>query len=223
MGRAGDTEGRMVTGELAFMAARLFTLESRRQVNRLSERLDEALGTIEEMRTLISEHEESIGSLSDRVRILEGRDRGRRLRGRRSSRSSGSSYPPSWGSAEADGSVGDSPFGTPQLRAGMVGNGVDDPYRLVLVEPVEDVMPPPREGDIPPTEGDVAEPNPGIQEGLQARLDRRFDHWVRHGGDPEGTSEERETYWSRVFESRPSVPVPAYPEPPSYRSASPPS
>ena len=33
MGHAGEAEGRMVTGEMAFLAARLFALESRRQIN----------------------------------------------------------------------------------------------------------------------------------------------------------------------------------------------
>ena len=46
MGRALEVEGRMVTGEMAFMAARLFALESRRQINRVSERLDVVEQTI---------------------------------------------------------------------------------------------------------------------------------------------------------------------------------
>ena len=46
MSWALEIEGRMVTGEMAFMAARLFALESRRQVNRVSEQLDAAEQTI---------------------------------------------------------------------------------------------------------------------------------------------------------------------------------
>ena len=81
MGRAHELESRMVTGEVAFLAARLFALESRRQINRVNERLEGALETIEEMRTLITEHEETIGSLDQRVRDLERQVRMRR-RGR---------------------------------------------------------------------------------------------------------------------------------------------
>ena len=33
MGHAGEAKGRMVTGEMAFLAAWLFALESRRQIN----------------------------------------------------------------------------------------------------------------------------------------------------------------------------------------------
>ena len=81
MGRALEVEGRMVTGEMAFMAARLFALESRRQVNRVSERLDVAEQTIREMRELITEHEAEVGSLNTRVSSLENRlrRRGRRV------------------------------------------------------------------------------------------------------------------------------------------------
>ena len=87
----------MVTGEMAFMAARLFALESRRQINRVSERLDAAEQTIREMRELVTEHEAEIGTLNTRVRSLEDRCRrqGRRveIRGRDSSGSS--ARPPS--------------------------------------------------------------------------------------------------------------------------------
>ena len=47
MGRVHKLESRMVTGEVAFLAARLFALESQRQINRVNERLGEALDTIE--------------------------------------------------------------------------------------------------------------------------------------------------------------------------------
>ena len=73
MGRALEVEGRMVTGETAFMAAHLFALESRRQINRVSERLDAAEQTIREMRELVTEHEAEIRSLNTRVRSLEDR------------------------------------------------------------------------------------------------------------------------------------------------------
>ena len=71
----------MVTGEMAFMAACLFALESRRQINRVSERLDAAEQTIREMRELVTEHEAEIGTLNTRVRSLEDRlrRRGRRV------------------------------------------------------------------------------------------------------------------------------------------------
>ena len=52
MGRAHELESRMVTGEVAFLAAWLFALESRRQINRVNDHLGEALGTIEDMRTV---------------------------------------------------------------------------------------------------------------------------------------------------------------------------
>ena len=103
-------------------------MESRRQINRVNKWLEEVLGTVEEMRTLITEHKETIGSLSQRVRILEGQVRMRRRRDRWSSGNSGG---PST-------STGDSSYGSPQLLAGMVGDGVVEPYWLVLVEPVEE-------------------------------------------------------------------------------------
>ena len=46
-------------------------------------------------------------------------------------RSSGSSGGPST-------STGDTSYGSPRLLAGMVGDGIEEPYRLVLVEPVEE-------------------------------------------------------------------------------------
>lgn len=49
MSRAGDLEGRMVSGEMAFLATHLFALESRRQINCLSEQLDRAENTVSEM------------------------------------------------------------------------------------------------------------------------------------------------------------------------------
>ena len=72
---AGELEGRMVTGETAFMASCLFVLESRRQMNRLSERLDEADQTLWEMRDLVTEHEAEIGFLNTCVQSLEERNR----------------------------------------------------------------------------------------------------------------------------------------------------
>ena len=130
MGRAHELESRMVTGEVAFLAARLFALESRRQINRVNNLLGEALGSIEEMRTLITEHEETIGSLGQRVRDLEREARMRRMGRGRVRRSSGSSGGPST-------STGDTSYGSPRLLAGMVGDGIAEPYRLVLAEPVE--------------------------------------------------------------------------------------
>ena len=94
MGHAGEVEGRMVTRGVAFLAACLFALESRRQINHVNKQLEEVLGVIEEARTLITEQEETIESLSDCVQILEGRDWMRRRRDR-SSWSSWSSGIPS--------------------------------------------------------------------------------------------------------------------------------
>ena len=90
MGRFCEAESRMVTGEVAFAAAHLFALESRRQINHVNEWLEEALTTIEEMRGSISGHEETIRSLNDRVEMLEEQVRRRRRRVHQS-RSSGSS------------------------------------------------------------------------------------------------------------------------------------
>ena len=95
---------------MAFLATRLFALESRRQINCVNEWLEEVLGMIEEMRTLIMEHEETIGSLSQRVQILEGQEWVRRRRAR-VSQSSGSSG----GSGGPSTSTGDSSYGSPQL------------------------------------------------------------------------------------------------------------
>ena len=73
MNHAEELEGRMVTGETAFMATRLFALESRRQINRLSGRLNEAETTIREMWELVTEHEAEIGTLNTWVQSLEDR------------------------------------------------------------------------------------------------------------------------------------------------------
>ena len=128
MGHVCEVESRMVIGEVAFAAARLFALESRRQINHVNKQLEEALGTIEEMRTFISEQKETIRSLSQRVQILEGQERMRRRRtqGHQSSGDSGG----------LSTSTGDSSYGSPQLLAGMIGDGVVEPYQLVLAEPV---------------------------------------------------------------------------------------
>ena len=117
MSRAGELEGRMVTGETAFMATRLFALESRRQINRLSGWFDKAETTIREMQELITEHEAEIGTLNTWVRSLEDRCRcrGRRveIRGRGSLGSS--ARPPS--------SSGSSSYGSRPLE-GFVGDGI---------------------------------------------------------------------------------------------------
>ena len=113
MGCALESESRVVTGEVAFLVARLFASESRRQINRVNEHLGEALEMIEEMRTLITEHEETIGSLSQCVQILEGQARVRRRD--HTSRSSG-------GSGGLSTSTGDSSYESPQLLAGCQGH-----------------------------------------------------------------------------------------------------
>ena len=171
MGCAGEVEGRMVTGKMAFLATWLFTLESRRQINCVNEWLEEVFGMIE-MGTLIMEHEETIGSLGQHVRILEGQVWvRRRSRGSQTSQSSGG----------LSTSTRDSSYGSPVLLAGMVGDGVVELYRLVLVEPVlepEVIM---REEPvtlvIPPAplveeEREVIEISDDEEGGLQAELDR---------------------------------------------------
>ena len=134
----------MVTGEVVFAAARLFALESRRQINRVNERLEEALAMIEEMRGSISGHEETIRSLNDCVEMLEEQARRRRRRVRQS-RSSGSSGPLSSRSS------GDSSYGTPgeqihqavgvpERLEGFVGDGSEDcPYTHIVVDRIEDL------------------------------------------------------------------------------------
>ena len=206
----------MVTGEVAFLAARLFALESRRQINRVNDRLGEALDTIEEMRTLVTEHEETIGSLSQRVRDLERGMRVRRERIGARRRSSGSSGAPST-------STGDTNYGSPRLLAGMVGDGIEEPYRLVLVEPVEPevvVREEPVSPVIPPApleevEREVIVISDDEEEGLQGRLDRNFARWIAAGNSPSG----RRSSSPEVQEVPP--PVREGDVPPPYRSLSP--
>ena len=128
MGRALEVEGRMVTGEMAFMAARLFALESRWQINRVSERLDAAEQTIREMRELVTEHEAEIGSLNTQVSSLENRlrHRGRRVVIQHRDSSGGSTQPPT--------SSGTSSYGSRPLE-GFVGTGSEeDPMTFVSVD-----------------------------------------------------------------------------------------
>ena len=216
MGRALELESRMVTREVAFLAARLFALESRRQINWVNDRLGEALEMIKEMRTLIMEHKETIGSLSERVWILEGQARMRRRR-EHQSRPSGSLGGPST-------STGDTSYGSPQLLAGMVGDGVVEPYQLVLVEPVEEpevvVREEPVTPVIPPApleevEREVIMISDDEEEDLQTRLDRNFARWIAAGNSPSG----RRSSSPEVQEVPP--PVREGDVPPPYRSLSP--
>ena len=216
MDRAHELESRMVTGEVAFLAARLFALESRRQINRVNDRLGEALDMIEEMKTLITEHEETIGSLVQRVQDLEREGRMRRRGRQRVRRSSGSSGGPST-------STGDTSYGSPRLLAGMVGDGIEEPYRLVLAEPVEPevvVREEPVTPVIPPApleevEREVIVISDDEGEGLQGRLDRNFARWIAAGNSPSG----RRSSSPEVQEIPP--PVREGDNPPSYRSLSP--
>ena len=213
MSQALKVEGRMVTGEMAFMAARLFALESRRQINRLSEWLDGAEQTIREMQELVTEHEAEIGNLNTRVRSLEDRCRhqGRRVEIRGWGSSGSSARPPS--------SLGSSSYGSRPLE-GFVGTGSREfPMTLVSVdriEDVEDLVPP---IPVPPPRRSL-EDRLGPEVGLQARLDAQYQNWLAHGGDPDGTESDQDIYWSCVLEQR-GRPVPEYPAPPSYRSFSP--
>ena len=170
---------------------------------------------IEEMRTLITEHEETIGSLSQRVWTLEGQMRMRR-RGERIRRSSGSSGVPST-------STGDTSYGSPRLLAGMVGDGIEEPYRLVLVEPVESevvVREEPVTPVIPPAPLDEVEREVIVisddeEEDLQTRLDRNFTQWIAAGNSPSGRCSSS----PEVQEVPP--PVREGEVPPPYRSLSP--
>ena len=216
MGHALESESRMVTGEVAFLAAWLFALESRRQINRVNDRLGEALDTIKEMRTLITEHEETIGSLSQRVRDLERQARMRRERIGARRRSSGSSGGPST-------STGDTSYGFPRLLAGMVGDGIEELYQLVLAElvepevvvreePVTPVIPP---APLEEIEREVIVISDDEGEGLQARLDRNFARWVAAGNSLSGRCSSS----LEVQEIPP--PIREGEVPPPYRSLSP--
>ena len=214
MGRALEVEGRMVTGEMAFMAARLFALESRRQINRVSERLDAAEQTIREMRELVTEHEVEIGTLNTWVRSLEDRlrRRGRRVEVRGRDSSGSSARPPS--------SSGSSSYGSRPLE-GFVGTGSREfPMTLVSVdriEDIEDLVPP---IPVPPPRRSL-EDRLGPAVGLQEQLDINYQGWLADGGDPDGTESDQDIYWSCVLEQRRGRPVPEYPAPPSYHSFSP--
>ena len=203
----------MVTGEMAIMAAQLFALESRRQINRLSARLDEVETTIREMRELVTKHEVEIGTLNTQVRSLEDRcrRRGRRVEIRGRGSSGGSTCPPS--------SSGSSSYGSRPLE-GFVGTGSREfPMTLVSVdriEDVEDLVPP---IPVPPPPRSL-EDRLGPEVGLQDRLDLNYQNWLVHGGDPDGTESDQDIYWSCVLEQR-GHPVPEYPAPPLYRSFSP--
>ena len=103
-------------------------------------------------------------------------------------RSSGSSGGPST-------STGDTSYGSPRLFAGMVGDGVEEPYWLVLVEPVEEpevvVREEPVTPVIPPApleevEREVIVISDDEEEDLQARLDRNFARWIAGGNSPSG-------------------------------------
>ena len=193
MSWAVEVEGRMVTGETAFMAARLFALESRRQINRLSGRLDEAEQTIREMRELVTEHEAEIGNLNTQVWSLEDRcrRRGRRVKIRGRGSSGGSTCPLSL--------LGSSSYGSRPLE-GFVGTGSREfPMTLVSVdriEDVEDLVPP---IPIPPPRHSL-EDRLGPAVGLQERLDINYHNWLAHGGDPDGTESDQDIYWSCVLE-----------------------
>ena len=193
MSRAGELEGRMVTGETAFMATCLFVLESRRQINRLSGRLDDAETTIREIRELVTEHEVEIGTLNTRVRSLEDRCRcrGRRVEIRGRGSSGGSTCPPS--------SLGSSSYGSRPLE-GFMGTGSREfPMTLVSVdriEDVEDLVPP---IPVPPPRRSL-EDRLGPVVSLQERLDINYQNWLVHGGDPDGTESDQDIYWSCILE-----------------------
>ena len=105
---------------------------------------------------------------------------------------------------------------------GFIGDGSREfPMNLVSVdrvEDVEDLVPP---IPIPPPRRSLEE-RLGPVVGLQARLERNYDHWIGQGGDPDGASSDQERYWDRVLEVRGVPPLLEYPAPPSYHIFSPP-
>ena len=131
-------------------------------------------------------------------------------------RSSGSSGVPST-------STGDTNYGSPRLLAGMVGDGIEEPYRLVLAEPVEPevvVREEPVTPVIPPAPLDEVEREVIVisddeEEDLQTRLDRNFARWIAAGNSPSG----RRSSSPEVQEVPP--PVREGDVPPPYRSLSP--
>ena len=138
-----------------------------------------------------------------------------RRRGReRVRRSSGSSGVPST-------STGDTSYGSPRLLAGMVGDGIEEPYRLVLAEPVEPevvvreepVMPVIPPAPLEEVEREVIVISDDEGEDLQGRLDRNFARWIAAGNSPSGRSSPE------VQEVPP--PVREGDNPPPYRSVSP--
>ena len=167
---------------------------------------------------MVTEHEETIGSLSQRVRDLERQARMRRRGGERIRRSSGSSGVPST-------STGDTSYGSPRLLAGMVGDGVEELYRLVLAELVEEpevvVREEPVTPVIPPApleevEREVIVISDDEGEDLQTKLDRNFARWITAGNSPSGVR-------SSSLEIQEVVPplVRREDNPPPYRSLSP--
>ena len=105
----------------------------------------------------------------------------------------------------------------------MVGDGVMEPYRLVLAEPVESkvvVREEPVTPVIPPVPLEEVEREVIVilddeGEDLQTVLDRNFTQWIAAGGSPSGRSSSPE-----VQEIVPP-PVQEGENPPTYRSLSP--
>ena len=87
---------------------------------------------------------------------------------------------------------------------------MENPYQLVLVELILVVEQP----HLP------SEERPKSVGGLQATLDRNDQHWLRHGGDPEGINLDQEAHWPHALGVRGAEPVPEDTNPPSYYSSS---
>ena len=145
MGRLLHPEVRMVSGERALQASSLFTCRTRTMIvrcwNRVHE-IREEFSRVDALEELVAEQRNMIESLTDRVRVLEGRvRRGRSSQSSGSSRSLGSSRPPSDGSSY--GTPGEGIHQTvevPERLEGFVGDGSEDrPYTHVIVDRIEDL------------------------------------------------------------------------------------
>ena len=104
-----------------------------------------------------------------------------------------------------------------------MGDGIEEPYRLVLAEPVEEpevvVREEPVTPVIPPApleevEREVIVISDDEGEDLQVRLDRNFARWIAGGNSPSGRHSSPEVQ---------EVPAPVREgdNPPPYRSVSP--
>ena len=81
MDRAVDTDAKLVTGEWAYQAARLFTMENRRRLLREGRRVETLMNDRDvhmDYCRWVEVLEQQVGSLLDRIGVLEGREQVRR-------------------------------------------------------------------------------------------------------------------------------------------------